>query len=212
MPQKARIVGSRLTALVEMYEKGMSVGELEGVFEESHETIRKTLKRSGISLRSRSEAQILALKKGTKTPPMLGRKKSECPAWKGGKRIDGHGYVTVLLPEHPRAHKNGYVYEHILVLEEKLGRSLLPGEDSHHIDEVKTNNHPDNLEVLSHGGHRRHHNSGESSPLAKLTWEKVREIREIEGKTLKSIAADYGVSLWTIGVIRRNKTWQECLR
>lgn len=42
---------------------------------------------------------------------------------------------------------NGYVYEHILVAEKKLGRQLAPGEVVHHIDEDRMNNHPDNLKV-----------------------------------------------------------------
>ena len=52
-------------------------------------------------------------------------------------------------------------HEHRLVAEEKMGRPLLPGEISHHIDENKRNNHPDNLEVLSsQSEHARLHFTG----------------------------------------------------
>lgn len=57
----------------------------------------------------------------------------------------GGGYTAVLMPEHPRAQKSGYVYEHILVLEKTLGRSILPGETAHHIDGNRSNNDPGNL-------------------------------------------------------------------
>lgn len=55
----------------------------------------------------------------------------------------------VYQPDHPHARENGYVYEHILVAENKLGRFLTDNEVVHHIDENKLNNSPDNLMVFS---------------------------------------------------------------
>jgi len=43
--------------------------------------------------------------------------------------------------------------EHRYVMEQKLGRPLLPTEDVHHKDHDKLNNQPDNLEVMEHGAH-----------------------------------------------------------
>ena len=66
--------------------------------------------------------------------------------WKGGRTYDKNSYVLILRPNHPRADKrSGYVYEHILALEEKLGRALLPEEESHHINGVKDDNRQENL-------------------------------------------------------------------
>jgi hypothetical protein len=61
----------------------------------------------------------------------------------------GQGYLKVLRPEHPRSDKNGYVLEHIVVMEEKIGRHLLPGETVHHKNGVRHDNDPDNLELWS---------------------------------------------------------------
>lgn len=59
------------------------------------------------------------------------------------------GYVRVRSAEHLRADKAGMVLEHIVVLEARLGRSVRwdLGEQVHHINGVKDDNRPDNLEL-----------------------------------------------------------------
>jgi hypothetical protein len=53
----------------------------------------------------------------------------------------------VRAPGHPRAGTNPYVFEHILVVEELLGRYLLPNESVHHRNAVRDDNRPENLEL-----------------------------------------------------------------
>jgi len=78
-----------------------------------------------------------------------GLKLSESPSWKGEKIVSSHGYVKIKMPEHPFSDANGWVYEHRIVMERKIGRYLLPEEIVHHKNEIKTDNSPDNLALAA---------------------------------------------------------------
>lgn len=84
------------------------------------------------------------------------------------QKPDGHkvknssGYVIVKASSHPHATKNGYVYEHRLVMERRLGRYLRRDEQVHHINGIKDDNRPENLEVLNHLIHRLKHRKPDS--------------------------------------------------
>ena len=56
-------------------------------------------------------------------------------------------YIRVMCPSHPRANRDGYVYEHTLVAERALGRVLPIGAEVHHFNEVKTDNRRENLVI-----------------------------------------------------------------
>ena len=68
----------------------------------------------------------------------------------GSKRKDG--YVRVTIDGERR-----YLHRH--VAEQKLGRKLRKKEHVHHIDGDKSNNHPDNLEIIEGTKHARYHYS-----------------------------------------------------
>ncbi len=70
------------------------------------------------------------------------------PEWKGGRLIDKNGYVMIYNPDHPHARAGKYVCEHRLVMEQHLGRYLLPNEVVHHKNDCKTDNRIENLELF----------------------------------------------------------------
>ena len=67
------------------------------------------------------------------------------------------GYYYIYKPDHPNANKMGYVAEHRLVAEEKIGRYLKENEVVHHINENKLDNRPENLEVMTTQEHIKLH-------------------------------------------------------
>ena len=84
-----------------------------------------------------------------------------------------NGYRLLYRPEHPRAMRsrgyNGWIYEHIFVMEQELGRPLTENECIHHLDGDKANNSTNNLIVLSLSHHSRLHswmsgNTGQKCP------------------------------------------------
>lgn len=75
-----------------------------------------------------------------------------------------NGYLCLYLPNHPRAFKNGMVYEHVLVAEKKMGRQLKKQESIHHVDHNRKNNDPSNLVVFAtKNDHTSFHNNGEDN-------------------------------------------------
>lgn len=100
-------------------------------------------------------------------------------AWRGGRSVTSKGYVLVLSPDHPRATAEGYVFEHIVVAERKLGRRLRwhgPGhpdsEIVHHLDGDRQNNDPANIAVTSFVEHLNRHRDAKGrngGPLREVT-------------------------------------------
>lgn len=84
----------------------------------------------------------------------------------GHKKKRPDGYIYVYFPDHPRSNKDGYIMEHILVIEALYGRHLNEDECVHHINRIKHDNRKENLQLMTKHDHMSMH--------AKERFEKVR--------------------------------------
>ena len=82
-------------------------------------------------------------------PKMFSMKTHTC--WKGGKYTSAAGYVLI------RQQNHRYAYEHRVVMERCLGRTLLRNEDVHHLNGIKHDNRIENLVVLTKTEHTKTH-------------------------------------------------------
>lgn len=80
----------------------------------------------------------------------------------GNKYIDDAGYVSVCVgsSHHENSHR-GWKREHVLVMENFLGRKLIKGEIVHHIDGNKQNNVITNLDLCNVQEHNFLHANSE---------------------------------------------------
>lgn len=70
-------------------------------------------------------------------------------------KFDQFGYVMVWEPDHPNRSMKGWHYQHRLVMEQVMDRFLQPDEQVDHINRIKDDNRPENLQVLSRREHAR---------------------------------------------------------
>lgn len=87
-----------------------------------------------------------------------GRKmKGKCLDCRNDGVVTKDGYVWIYKPEHPKAYSGKYVPQHILVMEEKLGRYLDGDTESvHHINGNRSDNRLENLQLR-----KRYHGKGQ---------------------------------------------------
>lgn len=147
--------------LQSLYEKGHSIPEISSSTGIARSTIYFRLKKAGV-LRTRSEGVKNASKKGKLGSGLRGKKRIFTNQWKENisKAKQGKGVGVSLKP-------NGYIEitmgpnkgkgQHVVVMEQHLGRSLKPDECVHHKDHIRHNNDIDNLELMTKSEHARLH-------------------------------------------------------
>lgn len=85
---------------------------------------------------------------------MTGRSGELNPNYNGGRYIDEHGYVLILIPGPGRSQ---YQFEHRMIMERYLGRKLTNDEIVHHKNKIKHDNRIENLQVMTNEEHSRFH-------------------------------------------------------
>lgn len=129
-------------------------------------------------------------------PPRL----HERAGWSGGIKLM-KGYEYQRTPGHPNGTKHGcYVAVHRLVMEQKLGRYLLPTEVVDHIDGNIRNNHPDNLRVFqSNADHLRETLAGKCPQWSEQGKRRISEAvkrrhqkrRDAEAQSIRVVSETY---------------------
>jgi len=134
-------------------------------------TLQRLFRDNGVQFRSSGESARLAY---SQHPNMGFQKGTEHPRFNGYRATKKTGgYILEYKPDHPRAGKNGYVGQHILVWEMANKKPLPQGWVVHHLNGIKNDNKPENLAGLSVRAH--------SLVLA----EKSKRIRLLEDKVKK---------------------------
>lgn len=88
------------------------------------------------------------------------RKKISDANKKGGighKKKRDDGYISIYFPDHPKSTKDGYIMEHILVMECLIGRHLKDDEVVHHKNGIRHDNRKENLQLMTFDEHLRLH-------------------------------------------------------
>lgn len=130
-----------------LHSRRMSTAEIAQVLpgQHSEETVRRRMKRLGLA-RLEPKARM-----------------DRNAFWNGGLSVDADGYILQKAPGHPRVTRSGYVRQHRLVMESKIGRFLLPREVVDHVNGDTSDNRPENLRLFSSNGeHLRETRTGKA--------------------------------------------------
>lgn len=112
----------------------------------------------------------------------------------GGSRVNDKGYRVIRLGP------GNYVLEHRWVVEQHIGRKLLPSEHVHHINGDRLDNRLSNLEVLSRNAHQAAHNPKLISPDSIKTFagkdlatKQIGNLLGVSAGTVSTALKEYGV-------------------
>lgn len=139
-------------------------------------TVYNYLKKYGIKSRSKKESFEILSQKGCRYPDSAREKISKAHKGKvvsdetkgkisyadkiggiGHKKKRSDGYISIYFPDHPKSTKDGYIMEHILVMECIIGRHLYDDEVVHHINGVRDDNRKENLKLMTFKEHASYH-------------------------------------------------------
>ena len=153
--------GINKVILIERYEAGESIREIHQATGVPLSTIRHALNKAGV-LRTRAQGIKIAAAKGRLGSGHRGKTRNFTEEHKRnialarlgsgkGFSMKACGYIEITVG---RDKGRG---EHVVKMEHHLGRRLRPGECVHHRNHDRSDNHIENLEVLTLSEHSRLH-------------------------------------------------------
>lgn len=133
--------------------KGISIQKIADFVGSTRGNVHSALRFAKIKIRGVAEGIKVS------QPNRFGKNASN---WRGGKRTTGQNsrYYQILNRSHPNATPDGYVLEHRLVMEKKIGRYLTKEDIVHHIDGDGHNNDISNLKLTTRKEHFKDHFDG----------------------------------------------------
>lgn len=75
----------------------------------------------------------------------------------GHTKKQNRGYILAYAPDHPKAHADGYVMLHTIIMERHIGRYLFDDEVVHHRNHIRDDNRLENLALMTKKEHRLLH-------------------------------------------------------
>lgn len=174
------------------WDEGLSTNDLANKYGVSGRTARRWLERNDIPKKDRIEASIEKLRVEYAHLRML---------------PDGHYiWTTTHNCEHERVR-----VPRLLAIAE-YGFDAVCDKVVHHKNEIPWDDRPDNIELMEHDEHTKHHTkTGSDHHDAKLTPQEAREIKnkyENTDKTQYDVADEYGVDQKTVSKIVNGKAWK----
>jgi hypothetical protein len=163
--------------LREFHAQGMSCREIAEVFGCNDEVVRRAMIRLGLArLPAKARPEKNAFWRGRNTHLY---------------QVDTEGYILEKRPDHPYATKSGFVRQHRLVMEQVIGRYLLPEEVVDHKNRDTSDNDPGNLQLFaSNADHLRDNMTGTKNLTREEREQRRREaVRRAQRRVAAILAA-----------------------
>lgn len=162
---RSRAISVATSLAHEYVSKRESIPRIANKYGLPRSAVRYALIISGVELRPRADAARLASVgrpsplKGAKRPPFSQEWKENIGVGRrewGASNARGLSQKPNGYLEYTRGENKGRA-QHVVVMEARIGRRLLPDEHVHHIDGDRTNNNENNLALVTRSGHARLH-------------------------------------------------------
>lgn len=120
---------------------------------------KKVLKEKGWTYPQEAREKISTLHKGKTVSKTTRKKMSDSAKLKGigRKKYRKDGYVAIYFPDHPQSNKDGFIMEHVLIMECLIGRWLRDDEVVHHKNKIRNDNRKENLQLMNYKEHAKLH-------------------------------------------------------